>query len=263
MKMEDFDKKLTETDCYLQMLIDQNTELQSKVEAGGEEVYSPLVDKVNDMVESVKHAIVLLQIAKNACGADNDVAEDTLAPVHGVNVNLTVDKGVEEATEGGSSSSSSARPSPRPSPATARSPATLSPGSAHLRLSNQLPVTSSSSTSERKSSSANKNSSIPAVSYSSSDDDEDDFFDAQEGDAGSRAGSDIIVNNHQELMIPAVQQQDPVTPLTPSDVDWDALYENDGVEEDVDMKSHGSVITHLLSQVHKYLYHTLNYKHTT
>ena len=32
------------------------------------------------------------------------------------------------------------------------------------------------------------------------------------------------------------------------DVDWDALY-GDEDEEDVDMKSHGSVITHLLSQV--------------
>lgn len=41
----------------------------------------------------------------------------------------------------------------------------------------------------------------------------------------------------------------PVSPLTPSDVDWDALYEEDAEEDEVDMKSHGSVITHLLSQV--------------
>ena len=35
-----------------------------------------------------------------------------------------------------------------------------------------------------------------------------------------------------------------------NDVDYDALYEEaDDLEEDVDMKSHGSVITHLLSQV--------------
>jgi hypothetical protein len=35
-----------------------------------------------------------------------------------------------------------------------------------------------------------------------------------------------------------------------TNVDYDALYEsNDADEEDVDMKSHGSVITHLLSQV--------------
>ena len=39
-----------------------------------------------------------------------------------------------------------------------------------------------------------------------------------------------------------------VSPLTPSDVDWDSLYEDVVEEEEVDMKSHGSVITHLLSQ---------------
>ena len=39
-----------------------------------------------------------------------------------------------------------------------------------------------------------------------------------------------------------------MSPLTPSDVDWDSLYEDVVEEEEVDMKSHGSVITHLLSQ---------------
>ena len=33
------------------------------------------------------------------------------------------------------------------------------------------------------------------------------------------------------------------------EIDWDALYGRDEDETDVDMKSHGSVITHLLSQV--------------
>ena len=46
VKMEDFDKKLTETDCYLQMLIGQNSELEAQVAAEGGEVYQPLVEKV-------------------------------------------------------------------------------------------------------------------------------------------------------------------------------------------------------------------------
>ena len=46
VKMEDFDKKLTETDCYLQMLIDQNSELEAQVASEGGEVYQPLVEKV-------------------------------------------------------------------------------------------------------------------------------------------------------------------------------------------------------------------------
>lgn len=46
VKMEDFDKKLTETDCYLQMLINQNTELETQVSEEGGDVYQPLVEKV-------------------------------------------------------------------------------------------------------------------------------------------------------------------------------------------------------------------------
>ena len=46
VKMEDFDRKLTETDCYLQMLIDQNSELEAQVATEGGEVYQPLVEKV-------------------------------------------------------------------------------------------------------------------------------------------------------------------------------------------------------------------------
>ena len=44
------------------------------------------------------------------------------------------------------------------------------------------------------------------------------------------------------------EEKELVSPLTPSDVDWDSLYEEAVEEEEVDMKSHGSVITHLLSQ---------------
>ena len=102
-----------------------------------------------------------------------------------------------------------------------------------------------------------KNSTIPAVSYSSSDDDEDDFFDAQD-DVASKAGSDVASlkqvaaagpsSSSSEAAV-AVTSVSSLTPLTPSDIDWDSLYEDDAQEEDVDMKSHGSVITHLLSQV--------------
>ena len=39
-----------------------------------------------------------------------------------------------------------------------------------------------------------------------------------------------------------------MTPVEGREIDWDELYGVDD-EEEVDMKSHGSVITHLLSQV--------------
>jgi len=40
-----------------------------------------------------------------------------------------------------------------------------------------------------------------------------------------------------------------VSPLTPSETDWDSLYEVEEEETELDMKNNGSVITHLLSQV--------------
>jgi len=56
-------------------------------------------------------------------------------------------------------------------------------------------------------------------------------------------------NDNISLSLVHQQEQEVVSPLTPSDVDWDSLYEEAVEEEEVDMKSHGSVITHLLSQV--------------
>ena len=53
------------------------------------------------------------------------------------------------------------------------------------------------------------------------------------------------------------EEKDEVSPLTPRDVDWDSLYEEAVEEEEVDMKSHGSVITHLLSQESLYLHWNL------
>jgi len=230
LDMEDFDKKLGETDCYLQMLITQNSELGLQVETEGGEVYQPLVEKVSDMVETVKHAIVLLQIAKNAsCPGVQDDSTDDIARVHGAE---KMSDTVEEARENIDSDSRSSNMS---TPVT--TPASISP-----RIS--------PATTQRlcvgvvKPPQSHKNShTIPAVSYSSSDDDEEDFFDAHD-DVASKASSDIVPHDRSDQEEKAL-----VSPLTPSEVDWDSLYEDAMEEEEVDMKSHGSVITHLLSQV--------------
>ena len=195
------------------------------------------------MVESVKHAIVLLQIAKNA-SCQSEAAEDTwLAPVHAGVAGLPVDKS-EEASEAGALRSSLSSPRSR------RSPASVSPRISPMVKHMRMPQVGSS-----KPDRVMKNSTIPAVSYSSSDDDEDDFFDAQD-DVASKAGSDVASLRQVAAAGPSSRSSSEatvavssVTPLTPSDIDWDSLYEDDAQEEDVDMKSHGSVITHLLSQV--------------
>jgi len=224
VKMEDFERKLAETDCYLQLLISQNSELEQQMDKEGGEVYQPLVERVNDMVETVKHAIVLLQIAKNAsCPGEDD---GQLAQVHESSRSSDGggEEGVEEAKENRAETDSrSSLSSPRRSPAII--PRNVVAKSASLK----------------------NPSTIPAVSYSSSDDDEDDFFDAQD-DVASKAGSDsggcIPPSHPVNPPTPSL-----VSPLTPSDVDWDALYEEDTEEGDLDMKNQGSVITHLLSQV--------------
>ena len=220
VKMEDFDKKLAETDCYLQLLISQNNAIEEEIEKEGGEAYKPLVERVNDMVETVKHAIVLLQIAKNASCPPAD--DSQLAQIHeNVRGREGADEGVEEATENRMETDSrSSHSSPRRSPANMRSVVA------------------------NKTASLKNPSTIPAVSYSSSDDDEDDFFDCQ--DDVSKAGSEYGTSSNTVANVTATSV---VSPLTPSDVDWDALYGEDSEEGELDMKSQGSVITHLISQV--------------
>ena len=201
------------------------------------------------MVESVKHAIVLLQIAKNAsCQSEAEAAEDTgLAPVHAGEAGLPVDKS-EEASEAGAAAGAETDSlrSSLSSPRSRRSPASVSPRISPMVKHMRMPQVGSC-----KPDRVMKNSIIPAVSYSSSD----DFFDAQD-DVASKAGWDVASLRQVAAAGPSSSSSSEatvavssVTPLTPSDIDWDSLYEDDAQEEDVDMKSHGSVITHLLSQV--------------
>ncbi|XP_047735857.1 oxysterol-binding protein-related protein 9 isoform X2 [Hyalella azteca] len=80
--MADFDKKLTESDAYLQLLIDQARQLERHQPSDEEERRRCLLvlDKLNTLLETVKHAIVLLQIAKNTAFPANDVYQPCNAP---------------------------------------------------------------------------------------------------------------------------------------------------------------------------------------
>jgi oxysterol-binding protein-related protein 9/10/11 len=64
-----FDKKVMESDTYLQMIIDQAAKIEqrmSSMESGDEEraKYDELKVQTNVMLDHIKHSIVLLQIAK-------------------------------------------------------------------------------------------------------------------------------------------------------------------------------------------------------
>ncbi|XP_045623888.1 oxysterol-binding protein-related protein 9 isoform X2 [Procambarus clarkii] len=75
--MADFDKKLIESDVYLQLLIEQTSVLERHMLATDDEAdrqrCQEVVSSVNNVLESIKHAIVLLQIAKNTAFPVNGV----------------------------------------------------------------------------------------------------------------------------------------------------------------------------------------------
>ncbi|GFN95200.1 oxysterol-binding protein [Plakobranchus ocellatus] len=68
--LDDFERKLMETDAYLQLLIDQNTALEKKIEEcpdeGDKEKYSVIKVTADAMIEAIKHSIVQLQISKES-----------------------------------------------------------------------------------------------------------------------------------------------------------------------------------------------------
>ncbi|ELU12462.1 hypothetical protein CAPTEDRAFT_196472, partial [Capitella teleta] len=64
----DFDKKLSETDAYLQLLIEQVKNLESRINECTNEAarikYDAIKISAQAMIESIKQSIVLLQISK-------------------------------------------------------------------------------------------------------------------------------------------------------------------------------------------------------
>ncbi|XP_050695688.1 oxysterol-binding protein-related protein 9-like [Eriocheir sinensis] len=75
--MADFDKKLTESDAYLQLLIEQSGVLErhmgSTEDPDDRRRCQEVLNGVNSVLESIKHSIVLLQIAKNTAFPVNGV----------------------------------------------------------------------------------------------------------------------------------------------------------------------------------------------
>ncbi|XP_033221785.1 oxysterol-binding protein-related protein 9 isoform X2 [Belonocnema kinseyi] len=194
---KNFDQKVAEADAYLQLLIDQIKLIEQKqqtVSEGDEANEEEILKAANAMLNSVKHTIVQLQIAKN-----------TVIPVNGIYTG---------------------RSEPIPS-------------DLKLVVGRDLPV--------------------PEFSYSSSDEDED-YYDA--ADEISAPSSQTAQNHHPSKRrdldriqssesTPVDNRKPPPAPPIKNDgsVDYDALYEEESEEEMDSMESHGSVVTHLLSQV--------------
>ncbi|XP_008578666.1 PREDICTED: oxysterol-binding protein-related protein 9 [Galeopterus variegatus] len=239
--VQDFDKKLTEADAYLQILIEQlklfDDKLQNCKDDEQRKKIETLKETTNSMVESIKHCIVLLQIAKDQSNAEKhaDGIISTINPVDAIYqpsplepVISTMPSQTVLPPEPAQLCKSEQRPSSLPvGPVLAtlghhQTPTPNSTGSGHSPPSSSLTSPSHVNLSPNT---------VPEFSYSSS---EDEFYDADEFHQSGSSPKRLI---EQYLSLPLK------TDLFDSHDDRDDDGEAGSVEE------HKSVIMHLLSQV--------------
>ncbi|KAL2726541.1 oxysterol-binding protein-related protein 9 [Vespula squamosa] len=229
---QDFNRKVAEADAYLQLLIDQIKLIETKqqnIETENEEKqesYAAVLTQANAMLNSVKHTIVQLQIAKNTAIPVNGIyrgpSTDTMnatPPINHVAV-TEPESTVQTGIELGSECTESRIPT----------------------LSNVVD---------------NRDLPVPQFSYSSSDEDED-YYDAADEMSPPLTAQNHITHRRRESdrlqsigeITGDMRKQSPLPPIKgDGSVDYDALYEEESDTEMDSMESHGSVVTHLLSQV--------------
>uniref|UniRef100_A0A7N8XUW5 Oxysterol-binding protein n=1 Tax=Mastacembelus armatus TaxID=205130 RepID=A0A7N8XUW5_9TELE len=227
--VQDFDKKLAEADAYLQILIDQLKKIEN------------LKETTCSMVESIKHCIVLLQIAKVNPSTINPVDGIYQPPLDTPVVNTTMPTQTTLPTDASQVCKSDQRPSTLPV-----GPVVTVMGS----LQTPTPNSTGSGPSGPSSGVASPSHiplpshSVPDFSYSSS---EDEFYDCfppslpaspltNEGAALKRPDTTESLNSSMSNGTTDADQFD-------SHDDRDDEGEGESVEE------HKSVIMHLLSQV--------------
>ncbi|GFR90017.1 oxysterol-binding protein [Elysia marginata] len=226
--LDDFEKKLLETDAYLQLLINQNLALEKKIEECPDEAekekYSVIKVTADAMIEAIKHSIVQLQISK----------ESLKTPV----LNGTIHDPPLMTDAANFSHYSSSRSGQRRR-------ATFQGQSA---VSNR-----ESCRNETKDDNLPSpvGETVPVTSYSSSEDEE--FYDAESpneskvGMASKKKKSEVEEEPEREAEDKTDQKE---TPIIYSKEDcFDDLYDVKDDEDLGSMEQHGSIIGHLLSQV--------------
>ncbi|EPY84493.1 oxysterol-binding protein-related protein 9 isoform 7 [Camelus ferus] len=222
--VQDFDKKLTEADAYLQILIEQLKLFDDKLQNCKDD------EQRKGMVESIKHCIVLLQIAKDQYNAEKhaDGIISTINPVDAIY-----------------------QPSPlEPVINTMPSQTVLPPGSGHSPPSSSLTSPSHVNLSPNT---------VPEFSYSSS---EDEFYDADEFHQSGSSPKRLIDSSGSASVLThsssgnSLKRPDTTESLNSSmsngtsDADlFDSHDDRDDDGEAGSVEEHKSVIMHLLSQV--------------
>ncbi|XP_038068641.1 oxysterol-binding protein-related protein 9-like isoform X2 [Patiria miniata] len=225
--VQDFDRKLAESDAYLQILIDQVCAFEARIEKLEDEAekqkYEQLRAQAKAMIESVKQAIVLLQLAKNTVNPVNGLVANEIDTTHHDNAtDEPLDNQVPLETQVVTQEVEPTQPSPT----------SIESATECFEENNVLEP----STSPHPTPVIPRTEHIPALSYSSSDD--EDFYDADEFpdlDLGPQGRPPIEDEEEEEVVQPRMH---------PSN-----MYEEESDEEQLDCEGHGSVISHLLSQV--------------
>uniref|UniRef100_A0A8C6WL24 Oxysterol-binding protein n=1 Tax=Neogobius melanostomus TaxID=47308 RepID=A0A8C6WL24_9GOBI len=247
--VQDFDKKLAEADAYLQILIDQLKLFDEKIKDCKEDESRRVGIGSTSMVESIKHCIVLLQIAKSTINPVDGIYQPSLdAPV--VNTMPTQATLPSDASQ---VCKSDQRPSTLPV-----GPVVTVMGSLQTPTPNSTgsgpSVPSSGVTSPAHI--PLPSHSVPDFSYSSS---EDEFYDADEFYQSSTSPKHRIDPSGPTAASPntnedtALKRPNTTESLNSSmsngttDADQFDSHDDDGEGESVE--EHKSVIMHLLSQV--------------
>ncbi|XP_060555680.1 LOW QUALITY PROTEIN: oxysterol-binding protein-related protein 9-like [Ruditapes philippinarum] len=252
----DFDRKLAETDAYLQLLINQVESLEKRIEAcedvGEKEKYNVIKVTANAMIEAIKHSIVMLQISKETL--KEPLLNGTMhEPV------LTMGADFDYYSSGAQPIGSTSR-STTPD---INEPAILNGDLNHESMGGITP--------ENGDDLPETEPSVPATSYSSSED--EDFYDAEEETQKTPKNSPDKKNKlkqlpeEQGLEASKTQSLESVEPgseptestdTKSSSVQQVAVIQDDYTDELYDateeeglgsLEKHGSIITHLLSQV--------------
>ncbi|KAK1163962.1 oxysterol-binding protein-related protein 9 isoform X1 [Acipenser oxyrinchus oxyrinchus] len=268
--VQDFDKKLAEADAYLQILIDQLKLFDEKIGNCKEDEQRTKIENLKEttcgMVESVKHCIVLLQIAKDQSNEQKHANGiiSTINPVDGIYQPSPLDSSVIRTmptqTVLPPDGSQVGKGEPRPT--------SLAVGSVVTVMGNhQTPTPNSTgsgpsapSSSVTSPSHVNLSSNtVPDFSYSSS---EDEFYDADEFYQTNTSPKRCIDPSMTPAVLPhsstgsSLKRPDTNESLNSSmsngttDADqFDSHDDRDDDGEGESVEEHKSVIMHLLSQV--------------
>ncbi|XP_071010276.1 oxysterol-binding protein-related protein 9-like isoform X2 [Oncorhynchus clarkii lewisi] len=253
--VQDFEKKLAEADAYLQILIDQLKLFDEKIKDCKEDESRRKIEHLKEttcsMVESIKHCIVLLQIAKS-----------TINPVDGIFqpqdtslVNLAMPTQTTLPTDGSKICKGEQRPS------------TLSVGPVVTvmgSLQTPTPNSTGSGPSAPSSSVASPSHmtitshSVPDFSYSSS---EDEFYDADEFSQNSTSPKHFLDPSRPSAALPhsddgtvlkrpnTNESLDSSMSNGTTDADQFDSHDDEAEDQGESVEEHKSVIMHLLSQV--------------